>query len=426
MLRRSRVLAETLIILASATVVLLLLMSNPAKAADGGDPPPIITPPTTPSQSDSSPQTPPSDNSQPPSQSEPSKKDGAVDKHKDPSPQDDDDDSHISDPGNNGQASDQETSIEDPSDEDILKDSSKKTEESEQMSESEHEPLLDSLDERADQEQTTLGTSEQLIDGELERQNDGSEIDENDENLGEENDELAIYGPINTLTSEEQGTGMEEDTLKEKELTPIHSVKQKTDKSVTSSAGAKVVKIKLSSNIDKIVQEPITKFLVGMYTRLDSTSDLSGIRKKLYEYIKAHPGEHMAILIKEFNLSPSCLSHHINVLEKNGFILAHSDGRYKRLFANHNGYISTVDSNYKPIISVLKKENAKRIIFFLMAKPLSTQHELSEALSLHPSTIHWHTDRLQDLGLVQSLKEGKNIKYSIDDSSLLIKVLSLV
>jgi DNA-binding transcriptional ArsR family regulator len=204
------------------------------------------------------------------------------------------------------------------------------------------------------------------------------------------------------------------------------SAKRGPDKSVTSSFNFEVKKIKLSSHIDKLMGEPITKFLFGMYTKLDSTSDLRGVRKKIYEYIKAHPGEHMATLRKEFSLSPSSISHHINVLEKNGFILSHIDGRYKRLFVNNNGYISTVSDNYKSQISALKNVNSKKIVFYLMARPMSTQYELSEALELHPSTIHWHAKKLQALGLISAIKDGKNIRYTVEDSSGILKVLGVV
>jgi DNA-binding transcriptional ArsR family regulator len=426
MLGKKRVLIDTLIIIVSVGIVLLIMSSTPAKATSGGDSPPV-SPPSSNSGIGGSSQINPSSGgsqqSQPPSQSQ--QDDGAIIGDQGTSKPKDNgqDDNQYVDPDGNAQNPDQDAKIEDPSD-DKLKDDLDKLTGAEHIGE--HESSADEADEKSikDFDKSDLKGMDPSQD--LENPSDEIELNEGDETGNIYDDELLTVPQEDYLGFGDSDNPFETEELNDRELKPINSMKPKNiDKSMSSSFKVHKSSIKASAHISKVIEEPLTKFLVGMYTRLDSTSDLQGVRKKIYEYIKAHPGEHMATLIREFGLSSSSISHHINVLEKNGHILAHSDGRYKRLFANHNGYISTVDTNYKDIISVLKNDNSKRIMFYLLAKPQATQNELSQSLNLHPSTIHWHVSKLQTLKLIHQERDGKNVKYSIDDPCLLLKVLNL-
>jgi predicted transcriptional regulator len=438
---RRRVLAETLIILASALVVLVLISSSPAEAS-GGAP---VNPPVEPDPIDPSPNQGGGVSSQPEQTSENVQDDSTTSQSAEsteqpvnqaeenvtPNPGVPTSQPPISNPQPEPTANDKpETVNRVPIDESIIESTSN----FEAIPEAVLQAIIGNDETTAtDEEQPGTEATSEKEDVKMPFKDELNEIDDEMESVQDVDSESEtlvaiekeiLIGPQEL--SEEETVAKEREVKDEPEIKESSSEKTERERSLTTSSGIKVVKIKVSSHIDKIVEEPITKFLFGMYTRLDTAEDLRGVRKKIYQYIKAHPGEHMATLMKEFKLSPSSISHHINVLEKNGFIISHNDGRYKRLFVNGNGYISTVSDNYKCQISALKNENAKKIVFFLMARPASTQYELSNALDLHPSTIHWHAKKLMSLGLISAIRDGKNIRYTVDDSTCVLKVLSVV
>jgi DNA-binding transcriptional ArsR family regulator len=441
MKRRRRVLAETLIILASALVVLILLTSSPAEAGAPPINPPVEADPPNPiSNQGTNPSLPVED------PSENAEDDSAASQPAEQIEEPNDDVIDNSQPSNSGEtqtqpqptkqqpkpvsddgSTDESQLPDDNSMMDASTESAANSDSSLQSLEVKDDVLTAEHDLTKEETQFNDEDSDHELSWDYEDADDDAEFvmeDELKSDVLEETEEESL------IDSQELG---EDDPVEKKpevrdepKRESSSSEKKEKEKGLTTSSGIEVVEIKVSSHIDKIVEEPITKFLFGMYTRLDTAEDLRGVRKKIYQYIKAHPGEHMATLMKEFKLSPSSISHHINVLEKNGFIISHNDGRYKRLFVNGNGYISTVSDNYKCQISALKNENAKKIVFFLMARPASTQYELSNALDLHPSTIHWHAKKLMSLGLISAIRDGKNIRYTVDDSSCVIKVLSVV
>lgn len=427
MIRGKRVLVRTLIIIASALIAFLVISSSPSKAAGGqDDPPPIISGPSAPvvetsSSGDQSSEDPAP--SQPAGQFEPTENDVELPDDSDTGSSSQNSDMDSSDTNNEDATPPlpTETPSEEPSEETNLEDSANIINQDEQQN------AVDS-NVKAGIENINNGLidSSRFMIPYLTR--DGELWDNNmiggDENTGEDCFEDNI-GIGRTAGSWGDNTKAENYIMGAEAA--AHSMEDRNvDKGVTSDLEPKLTRVKLSSQIHKIVEEPITKFLFGMYTRLDSPSDLRGIRKKLFEFIKAHPGEHMATLIKEFNLSPGSISHHLSVLERNGFVISHNDGRYKRYFVKNNGYISTLDEHYKPIISALKNENSKKIILFLLAIPMSTQQQISEALNLHPSTVHWHTNKLQSVGLLSSSRDGKHVRHAVENPCLVLKVLGLI
>ncbi|MEW6070177.1 MAG: hypothetical protein AB1485_06125 [Candidatus Thermoplasmatota archaeon] len=154
--------------------------------------------------------------------------------------------------------------------------------------------------------------------------------------------------------------------------------------------------------------------ILGLFARLSDNDILKGVRKKIYEYIKLHPGEHLNRLRKIFTLSPNAAEYHTSVLEKNNLIVSYKDSRYKRFYVNGNGYSACLNGkDYKPVIAVLKNKTAGNIAQFLSEHKETNQLEVARSLSLHPSTIHWHTDRLEKVGVLCRRRKGKYVFYSM-------------
>ncbi|MDI6917953.1 MAG: hypothetical protein QMC80_09190 [Thermoplasmatales archaeon] len=163
----------------------------------------------------------------------------------------------------------------------------------------------------------------------------------------------------------------------------------------------------------------------GLFARIDESRVFDGLRKNIYEYIKLHPGEHLSRIMRTFKMSPSSVTHHLDVLEKTGHILSHKDDRYRRFYVNGNGYKAyTSGEDYKPVISVLKNSTSKKIARFLLSNRKANQKLLAKKLCIHPSTVNWHAKRLRNVGLLSRRRKGKELYYTISPDAE--KVLGLI
>jgi len=67
---------------------------------------------------------------------------------------------------------------------------------------------------------------------------------------------------------------------------------------------------------------------------------------------------------------------------------------------------------------------SQRKILLLLAEGDKNQSEIAERLSLTPSTIIYHTKRLERLRIITKIKDGKNTVYSLNcDVDVLVHVI---
>jgi DNA-binding transcriptional ArsR family regulator len=181
-------------------------------------------------------------------------------------------------------------------------------------------------------------------------------------------------------------------------------------------------------NIEKrIIQiDPVPQLPLPLFSRIANPMANGSIRGEILEFIRANPGEHMSKIKRRFNLSTSSAVHHLSILERSGNILSHKDGKFKRYFANENGYRSSIDGEYKAIFSVLKNENSRLIAMHLLSNPHSTLSEVSMVTGLNPSTVHWHAERLESVKIISKSKDGKNVRYFVENKEIVEKVVALL
>ncbi|MBI2077582.1 MAG: winged helix-turn-helix transcriptional regulator [Euryarchaeota archaeon] len=149
--------------------------------------------------------------------------------------------------------------------------------------------------------------------------------------------------------------------------------------------------------------------LLPLYARVpkEQTLDHKG-RELLYDLVKNEPGISTNQLAKEVPFGWSTLTYHLRVLERNEAIVSVRDGRYKRFFDRASGRFS---NGRKYILAVLKNDATLGIARFIKEKPGSSQKEVAGTFQLSPSSVHWHVERLNEVGLVEKIREAHNVKY---------------
>ncbi|KPU63333.1 regulatory protein [Thermococcus sp. EP1] len=140
-------------------------------------------------------------------------------------------------------------------------------------------------------------------------------------------------------------------------------------------------------------------------------------RERVLEHITKNPGITFRKLAQELEMGIGNLQYHLRHLEREKKIVAKKLGGRKYIFP------ADFSESYKPLMIAISNESQRKILI-LLAEDEKNQHELAEKLNLTPSTINYHMERLEALGLVRKIKHGKNVIYQPNyDKDVLIRII---
>jgi predicted transcriptional regulator len=146
-------------------------------------------------------------------------------------------------------------------------------------------------------------------------------------------------------------------------------------------------------------------------------------RDRVLSVIKETPGIHFREIARRLDLPMGAVEYHIHQLLKRDLIVARSEGRYKRYYAEGRH-----GSEEKRLLSYLRKTVPRSILISLMLKPGSRHRDMKEALSLTGSTLTFHLQRLVTDGVVIEKDDGGTKRFYVADpkgiSASLIKYKS--
>ncbi|MEE9115495.1 MAG: MarR family transcriptional regulator, partial [Thermoplasmata archaeon] len=143
-------------------------------------------------------------------------------------------------------------------------------------------------------------------------------------------------------------------------------------------------------------------FLVPLYSKLNKGQVLNQfLRGQIYGYIMAYPGENYSSIKKAMGVENGTLTHHLYILEREGFVTSRVDGRNKRF------YPAGVTREKKTKASMIQKAILK------MIRQISdlTQTEIAEALGTSKQVVNYHIKSLQKNGLLSVAKNGSHLEY---------------
>ena len=142
----------------------------------------------------------------------------------------------------------------------------------------------------------------------------------------------------------------------------------------------------------------------------EQNEDESEVRSKIYDYIEKNPGAHLRMITRDLQLGMGATEHHLDVLAKSGRI------KSRRINVYRHYYAASVLEKEHHILAFLRQETARDILIYLLAHPSSSQSDIVKFKRFSAPTINWHMSRLEEAGLVVSVKEGRTTKYAIVDS----------
>lgn len=138
-------------------------------------------------------------------------------------------------------------------------------------------------------------------------------------------------------------------------------------------------------------------------------------RKKIYHLVKKFAGCHFRDLERKGKFPASSLKYHLDYLVKRGLILEEKNGRNIHYFPREFYH------GDKILLSMLRQESIRNILIFLLTNENCNHEEIVRFVSLSPSTVSWHINRLKLKGIVTSVKIGRTTRYklSIDKNKIM-------
>ncbi|UCD91654.1 MAG: MarR family transcriptional regulator [Methanobacteriota archaeon] len=147
-------------------------------------------------------------------------------------------------------------------------------------------------------------------------------------------------------------------------------------------------------------------FLVPLYSKLRKEEVLNQfLRGQIYGYIMAYPGENYSSIRRAMDVGNGTLTHHLYILEREGFVSSRVDGRYKRY------YPSGVGLKQRPRTKASMIQKA--ILKMMEQNPTITQKEIAMSLETSKQVINYHIKGLEKRGMITVLRNGSELKYQV-------------
>lgn len=144
-----------------------------------------------------------------------------------------------------------------------------------------------------------------------------------------------------------------------------------------------------------------------LFSRFDKDDILDHpTRARLLELVKENPGMNLAALRQATGSGKSQAEHHLTLLERHRLVVSKRMGRARHFYANGGA-----PAGRKEAYAVLRNERTRQIAAFIEGHPGALQRDIKEAFGVTSSVVHWHVQRLQDAGLVETLRRGRTVRH---------------
>ncbi len=145
----------------------------------------------------------------------------------------------------------------------------------------------------------------------------------------------------------------------------------------------------------------------------ESTRHESVVRNDLVDLISFNPGINLSSIRNELQLSQGAVSYHLRRLEKGGVIYSYKGMKERRFYPASMGYNQVENrSAADEVRSIIANPTGARIIEIL-GRGDSTQSQIVKEVGVSPSTVHWHMDRMEKVGIIRKRREGRTVIYGL-------------
>ncbi len=132
---------------------------------------------------------------------------------------------------------------------------------------------------------------------------------------------------------------------------------------------------------------------------------------RVLDFVKNHPGCHFRGIKKELGFSMGTIQYQLNKLEKDGKIISLRKGFYKFYYP-----YGIFQEHEKELLQILSHNSLRNLLLYIIEKKNPTKGEIASHLNISYSATNWHIERLISYGVITEKKDGKFIRYSVNNS----------
>ncbi|HUR25025.1 MAG TPA: winged helix-turn-helix transcriptional regulator [Candidatus Thermoplasmatota archaeon] len=142
----------------------------------------------------------------------------------------------------------------------------------------------------------------------------------------------------------------------------------------------------------------------GLFSRIQAPHLLDHPRRVLIlDAIAAEPGIHFSELLRRTGMGNGSLHHHLKTLRDAGRVEA-------RAAQGYTCYFPAGAQSGARGAAAAKADGAQRILGHVRSHPGRSVKQVAAECGLHPSTVTYHVQRLCEAGLVDALRDGREVR----------------
>lgn len=158
-------------------------------------------------------------------------------------------------------------------------------------------------------------------------------------------------------------------------------------------------------------------WVIGGYRRIFGSNVLGNtLRKEIFERICSEPGIHLHEVARRTGATLSTIRYHCAILERSHMIRVMEEKGFRRFFQNGGAY----SRDELDLLSCLRSKTSSEILRIVMVRPEISRQEIADAIGKSGPSITWHMKRLEEKGLLSIRREGRLVRYRIDEPTSLL------
>lgn len=141
-------------------------------------------------------------------------------------------------------------------------------------------------------------------------------------------------------------------------------------------------------------------------------------RKKIFEHVREYPGLHLSEIARGVDMDTNHTKYHLEVLERHDLISSRKEEGYWRFYPREDSELGpreVLDPEEKEWLSLLRRRVPLQATLVLLDRDQAASGEIADALEVAPSTFHYHANKMEEVDLVESKKQGRKRIYALSD-----------
>jgi DNA-binding transcriptional ArsR family regulator len=144
---------------------------------------------------------------------------------------------------------------------------------------------------------------------------------------------------------------------------------------------------------------------------------LHPFRRELYQVLCENPGTYLLELVDILSSPLGTLTWHLRILEREGLVksLKFAGKRlyYPRMLRSQEAEMAYL---------TMRSDTAQKVFAYVVNNQGCYQEQMAESLGVHHDTVRWHISRMEDVGLIKVVREGRKKRHYLDQlGDLLLK-----